>query len=92
MTAKLNGQPVSLETATLHWSSLRRKWKSGRSVDDRSADAALGEPLRCRKAYPAAILYGPVVLGGTWHEADLFVNKIDLEHLDRDLSPSWATY
>ena len=44
MTAKLNGEPVSLEADALHWSSLRREWKTGDRLDDHAADAALGEP------------------------------------------------
>ena len=44
MTAKLNGEPVSLESDSLHWSSLRREWKTGDRLTIVPADAALGEP------------------------------------------------
>ena len=70
----------------LHWCTLRREWKNGDRL-------AIVLPMRLwvsrfdpSQAYPAAIVYGPVVLAARAADPG-FVGKIDLEHLDRDLTP-----
>jgi DUF1680 family protein len=85
MTARLNGEPVRLEVDAFHWAALQRQWRNG----DRLAVAL---PLRLwasrlvpSQRYPAAIVYGPVVLAARANDAS-FVGKIDLDHLDRDLT------
>ena len=62
MTAKLNGQPVSLETDSLHSSSLRREWKSGDRLTVVLPMQLWVSRFNPKKDYPAAILHGPVVL------------------------------
>ena len=86
MTARLNGEPVALESDASHWCTMRRQWKSGDRL-------AIVLPMRLwashfdpNRAYPAAIVYGPVVLAAQAANPG-FVGKIDLEHLDRDLTP-----
>jgi uncharacterized protein len=85
MTAQLNGEPVSLKTNSLHWSSIHREWKNG----DRLTVVL---PMRLwvshfvpEKDYPAAILYGPVVLAARAASPG-FVEKFDLNHLDSELT------
>ena len=87
MTARLNGQPVPLKVDALHWTTLRREWKSGDRL-------AIVLPMRLwvsrlagNKSYPAAIVYGPVVLAVRAADRS-FVAKIDLDCLDRDLTPA----
>ena len=71
----------------LHWTTLRREWKSGDRL-------AIVLPMRLwvsrlagNKSYPAAIVYGPVVLAVRAADRS-FVAKIDLDCLDRDLTPA----
>ena len=86
ITAKLNGEAVSLETDSLHWATIRRQWKPGDRL-------AVTLPMRLwvsrldpEKEYPAAVLYGPVVLAARAPDAK-FVEKLDLTRLDRELTP-----
>ena len=86
MSARLNGGPVSLASDAAHWSTLRREWHNGDRL-------TITLPMRLEvsrfapgKAYPAAIVYGPVALAARAADPG-FVGKIDLEHLDRDLQP-----
>ena len=87
MTAKLNGQPVTLEMGNDHWATLRRKWTTGDRLQIDLPMRLWASRFVPDRPYPAAILYGPVVLAARGTSADLFVKKIDLEHLDRDLIP-----
>ena len=87
MTAKLNGQPVTLEMGSDHWATLRRKWTAGDRLQIELPMRLWASHFAPGRDYPAAILYGPVVLAARATSADLFVNKIDLKHLDRDLTP-----
>ena len=87
MTAKLNGQPVSLETGEDHWATLRRQWAAGDRLEIELPMRLWAGRFVADRSYPAAILYGPVVLAARGVAADQFVNKIDLEQLDRDLVP-----
>ena len=84
MTARLNGESVSLVSDASHWNTLRRVWKNGDRL-------AIVLPMRLAvsrftpgQPYPAAMVFGPVVLAA--RAADLgFIGKIDLDCLDRDL-------
>jgi uncharacterized protein len=87
MTAKLNGVPVALESDPLHWSSLHRQWKSGDRLTITLPMRLWVSRLIPKKDYPAAILDGPVVLAARASNPG-FVEKLDLNHLDRELTPS----
>jgi uncharacterized protein len=86
MTAKLNGEPISLESDPLHWSSLRRSWKSGDRLTVTLPMRLWASRLDPTKEYPAAILYGPVVLAVRAADPK-FVEKLDLKRLDCELTP-----
>jgi hypothetical protein len=89
MTAKLNGEPVAMESDSLHWSSLHRRWKTGDRLTI-NLPMQLGRSafvcLIGKKFYPAAIIYGPVVLAARAADPS-FVEKLKLDQLDRDLTP-----
>ena len=87
MTAQLNGEPVSLEVDTTHWATLRREWRSGDRLSIILPMRLWVSRLVPNQVYPAAIVYGPVVLAA--RAADpRFAAKIDLDRLDRDLTPA----
>ncbi|MBN2581352.1 MAG: glycoside hydrolase family 127 protein [Pirellulales bacterium] len=86
MTAQVNGKPADLKTSASDWCGIHRQWKSG---DQLTVDLPMRLwdcPLVPGSDYPTAILYGPVVLAARAPDAG-FVNKIDLKHLDRSLTP-----
>ena len=87
MTAKLNGEPVALETDPLHWSSLHRQWKSGDRLTIALPMRLWVSRLIPNRDYPAAILFGPVVLAARAANPG-FVEKLDLNRLDRELTPA----
>ncbi len=87
MTAKLNGKPVSLGTDSLHWASIRREWKAGDRLTIVLPMRLWVSRLIPKKDYPAAILYGPVVLAARAANPG-FVEKLDLNHIDRQLTPA----
>ncbi len=87
MSAKLNGAPVMLDTDSLHWTSLHRKWKNGDRLTVVLPMRLCVSRLVPDRDYPAAILYGPVVLAARAASPG-FVEKLDLKHLDRALTPA----
>jgi DUF1680 family protein len=86
MTAKLNGEPVTLETDPLHWASLRREWKSGDRLTVVLPMQLWVSRFNPKKDYPAAILHGPVVLAAR-AASPAFVEKFNLNRLDSELTP-----
>jgi uncharacterized protein len=86
MAAKLNGEAVALESDPLHWSWLRRQWKSGDRLTVTLPMRLWVSHLDPKREYPAAILYGPAVLAAR-AASPAFVEKMDLKHLDRALTP-----
>jgi uncharacterized protein len=86
MAAKLNGEAVSLESDSLHWSSLRREWKTGDRLTVVLPMGLWASRLDPKREYPAAILCGPVVLAARADDPK-FVEKLDLKRLDRELTP-----
>jgi DUF1680 family protein len=85
MTAKLNGEPVSLETDPLHWSSLRREWKTGDRLTVVLPMQLWVSRFDPKKDYPAAVLYGPVVLAAR-AASPAFVEKFNLNRLGSELT------
>jgi uncharacterized protein len=90
ITAKFNGEPVALKSDALHWSSLHREWKTGDRL-------TITLPMRLamdrfvyltpKRLYPAAIIYGPVVLAARATDPS-FVEKLNSDQqLDRDWTP-----
>jgi uncharacterized protein len=86
ITARLNVDPVTIQSDASHWCTLRRQWKSGDRLSIRLPMRLWVSRFASDRAYPAAILYGPVVLAARATDSG-FVRKIDLDHLDRDLTP-----
>ena len=87
MTAKLNGEAIALLSDSLHWSSLRRQWKTGDRLTVSLPMRLWVSRLDPKKDYPAAVLCGPVVLAARAADPG-FVEKLDLKHLDRELTPA----
>lgn len=64
MTASINGRPVRVNADSLHWAEFTREWRDG---DRLSLELPMGFsaerfPAGSDKAFPAAVLYGPVVM------------------------------
>lgn len=76
-----------LDTDSLHWTSLHRKWKNGDRLTVVLPMRLCVSRLVPDRDYPAAILYGPVVLAARAASPG-FVEKLDLKHLDRALTPA----
>jgi hypothetical protein len=94
MTARVNGQSVELARDEKGWTTIRRTWNIGDklvvTLPMRLEASSLAVRLStgsAQSAYPAAILYGPVVLAATAPNAT-FVRQLNLDHLDRSLISS----
>jgi DUF1680 family protein len=86
VTARINGEPVNLSRPPGHWVLLRRLWKQGDRLVITLPMRLWVSPLVPGRVYPAAILYGPVVLAARADGA-AFVEKLDLQHLEQALTP-----
>jgi DUF1680 family protein len=81
----LNGEPVTFTKESSHWMSLRRKWNNGDRVLLTLPMRLWSSPLVAGRTYPAAVLYGPVVLATRAPNAR-FVQKLDLQQIDQALT------
>jgi DUF1680 family protein len=93
MQGKINGRPIELKPDGNGWTGVRREWATGDVLQVTlpmrlhvSVFAAATTEVRGNakqpppRRYPAAILYGPVVLAARAPNPG-FVRKLDLEHL-----------
>jgi hypothetical protein len=86
ISAQLNGAPVSLTTDSANWATVQREWQNGDRLTVTLAPKLTVSRLASNADYPAAILYGPVVLAARAPDAK-FVAKLDLGHLEPSLVP-----
>jgi DUF1680 family protein len=100
MAAQVNGEPVELKPDGKGWAGVRREWSAGDKLratlpmrlevsslnpQSPSKGEGRGEGAASAHLYPAAILYGPVVLAARAPNAG-FIRKLDLGQLDRSLT------
>ena len=79
LTARLNGEPISLADQPGHWAVLRRLWKNAdRLIVTLPMGLWVSRPDP-QKAYPAAILFGPLLLAAR-ASGPAFIEKLDLKH------------
>ncbi|HKD35912.1 MAG TPA: beta-L-arabinofuranosidase domain-containing protein, partial [Pirellulales bacterium] len=92
MQAKVNGRPAELKADGHGWTGVHREWAAGDvlqlTLPMRLHFSILAGPKSdgAEKRYPAAILYGPVVMAARAPNPG-FVRKLDLEHLADTLKP-----
>ena len=86
ITGTVNNQPLKLAPDALHWAQIARRWKTGDRL-------RIHLPMRLRvdhfdpdRPYPAAVVYGPVVLAFATSQAAT-ARKIPLEGLETALVP-----
>lgn len=85
----VNGEPVTAEIDEKHWIVVRRRWRDGDRLTARLPMRFSAErfPRASAEAFPAAIVYGPVVLACR-SPAGNPVAGIDFSHLDGNFVPS----
>jgi DUF1680 family protein len=86
VAAELNGAPVSLTIDSANWATVRREWHNGDRLTIALPLGLTASTLGSSSRFPAAILYGPVVLAARAADAK-FVAKLDLAHLEQSLVP-----
>jgi hypothetical protein len=86
MRAALNGQDVPLTVGPLHWATVRREWRDGEKLRVILPMRLTASSFDAPRPYPAALLYGPVVLAfqTTNHFA---LEKMDLAQPNLSLTP-----
>jgi uncharacterized protein len=86
MEVKVNGQAEKAESDAKHWVVLRRKWRDGDQLSVRLPMRLTAErfPAASTNPFPAAIVYGPVVLACRSPEGNPVPN-IDFKRLEISL-------
>jgi uncharacterized protein len=87
MKARVNDKAVELKRDGKGWAGVRREWSTGDKLRVTLPMRLEISSLSSSSPYPAAILYGPVVLAARAPNAG-FIRKLDLAHLDRSLAPA----
>ena len=89
MTVRVNDKDVAVDNDAKHWAVIRRKWHDGDRVNVRLPMRLAAErfPAASTNPFPAAIVYGPVVLACRSPEGNP-VGRMDFAHLDTSLVPS----
>jgi len=87
MSASINGRPQAVHGGVDHWAALSRRWHDGDQIELRLPMRLRAASLRADRAFPAAVLYGPVLLAFSATNAQ-FSRNWDLSDLDRQLKPS----
>lgn len=64
MTVSVNGKPLPSRPDGRHWLPVERTWRDGDSVVLRLPMAVRAKRLDPGKTFPAAIMFGPIVLAG----------------------------
>lgn len=85
--AWVNNQEVAVEVSSTHWVVFRRKWNDGDTLKIRLPMKLWVSRINKEKAYPAAIMVGPVALAVKCAHANP-AGKIDLNDLDKAFVPS----
>ncbi len=86
MQAWVNDQAIQSEVDGKHWVVIRRKWSDGDTLKIRLPMKLWVSSVNKEKAYPAAIMVGPVALGVGAVNSNP-AKKIDLPNLDTALVP-----
>lgn len=88
MTAAINGSPIKVNSDSLHWAVFHREWHDGDRVTLKLPMGFGAErfPASSEKAFPTAVLYGPVVMA--FRSPTNPAAMIDCEHLEKCLRKS----
>lgn len=87
IAATVNGTPVAAPTVQSNWAVFQRTWRDGDRLAVTFPRKLWLSRLDSRRGFPAAVMYGPVVLAVRDSGANPS-DKIDFENLDRALVPS----
>lgn len=89
MQVRVNDQVVKAESDGKHWSVIRRKWHDGDRLNLHLPMRLTAErfPAASTNPFPAAVVYGPVVLACRSPEGNP-VSAINFANLAADLKPS----
>jgi DUF1680 family protein len=87
MSASINGRQEPFRRGTNHWARLSRRWRDGDQIELRLPMRPRLASLRSDQLFPAAVMYGPVMLAFTAPSAQ-FIRNWDLTDLDRQLKPA----
>ncbi|MGC8640150.1 MAG: hypothetical protein ACP5XB_09775 [Isosphaeraceae bacterium] len=86
LRASVNGKALAARQERLHWVSFVREWREGDRLSVELPMKFWVSRLDVSRAYPAAIMYGPVAMAVCSPRGNPAA-KIDLGRLDRDLLP-----
>ena len=84
MSVLVNHQEISAKVDSRHWLAVERTWKDGDKVTVKLPLGLHVRRLDPSKAYPAAILYGPIVLVGPT-SGKKQASKLDLTDINSQL-------
>jgi DUF1680 family protein len=87
MKAEVNSWSTELVRDDQGWAGVRRNWTTGDKLTVELPMRLSARSIADDQAYPAAIMYGPVVLAASAPSTG-FVRKLDLARLDRSLPPA----
>lgn len=87
MQARLNGQPCDIVADGRHWAVLRRAWADGDTLEISLPMQLWVSRIDPAKAFPAAIMYGPVALAVRPVE-DNPAGQVDFANLGAAFIPS----
>lgn len=87
MTATVNGKAVEMKVDDKHWAVFQRTWRDGDRLSVTLPMKLWLSRLDAKRGFPAAIMYGPVVLAAR-AIGNNPSDKIDFENLERSLVPS----
>ena len=89
MQIAVNDQPVTVDFVEKHWLVVRRKWQDGDQLSIRLPMRFSAErfPKASANTFPAAIVYGPVVMACRSPNGNP-VSKIDFANLNGNFVPS----
>jgi hypothetical protein len=89
MSVRVNDNTVDAQCDGKHWAVIRRKWRDGDRISVRLPMRLAAErfPAASTNPFPAAVVYGPVVLACRTPEGNP-VSQINFTGLDASLVPS----
>ena len=94
MMVVVNGNPYPTKPDGKHWLTIERKWQNGDRVWVQIPMSLYAKRLEPSKMYPAAIMYGPVVLAGALSGRQQ-ASKLEMNDLSNRLetvSTDFATF
>lgn len=84
---EVNGAPVSLRPNSRHWLEIRRTWREGDTVTVRLPMGWRLSQVDPARAYPVALLYGPVAMAVRAEAGGNPSRAFDFANLGRTLRP-----